>query len=226
MIKGIIFDADGTLLNSMQIWKEVGFRYLKSKNIEAKSGLADAVSSMSLTESSMYLKKEYQIKDSVEEITLGILDTVKNFYETDVTLKPGVADFLKEAYEQKIPMIVATANNRSLLEKTFARLGILKFFNRVLTCDELGLNKRNADIYLAAADIIKTSPDTTAVFEDVLHGIKSANSAGFTTIAVEDHSNLCEKDLLCNAADYYIKDFKSITINSIFPKKETHHTKE
>lgn len=218
MIKGFIFDADGTLLNSMQIWREAGIRYLKNKNIEAKSDLADTLYRMSLKESSVYLKQNYGLSDDTESVTNDILGIVEDFYKKEVTLKQGAAEFLEKARSLNIPMIVASANNRTLLENTFERLGICRFFKDILTCDELNINKRDAKIYLAAAEKIHTTPVETAVFEDVLFGIDSAKSAGFTTVAVEDLSNICDRELLRETADIYISDFTSIAPTDVCSK--------
>lgn len=207
MLKGVIFDADGTLLDSMPIWQELGQRYLAKYGIKAETGLSDILFPMSLEESSRYLKETYDLSNPAEIISAEILEMIRAFYINEVTLKAGVTDYLRYLYEQNIPMIVATSNDKSLLHHAFTRLQIDGYFQNILTCSELNTNKREPTIYLRAAQTIGTQPQETAVFEDVLYGIQAAKQAGFLTVAVEDSSNRLEKDQLSGTADYFIRDF-------------------
>lgn len=207
MLKGAIFDADGTLLDSMLIWRELGQRYLALHGIADKSGLADILYPMSLEESSVYLKQTYNLLDTPEKIAADTTAMLQDFYLNEVTLKPGSADYLHYLYKRNIPMIVATSSHRAYLQKAFERLRIRRYFRDILTCSDLGVSKREGGIYLSAARLIGTPPEYTAVFEDVLHGVLSAKNAGFITVAVEDSSAAQYKEDLYQTADYYIKDF-------------------
>ena len=207
MLKGAIFDADGTLLDSMPIWQELGQRYLAKYGVKAETGLSDILFPMSLEESSRYLKGTYGLSSSTENITAEILEMIRAFYINEVTLKAGVTDYLRYLYEQNIPMIVATSNDKAVLHRAFVRLQINSYFKDILTCSELNTNKREPTIYLRAAQMIGTQPQETAVFEDVLYGIQAAKQAGFLTVAVADSSDRLEKDQLSGTADYFIRDF-------------------
>lgn len=207
MLKGAIFDADGTLLDSMPIWQELGQRYLTIHGITAEQGLSDILYAMSLEESSCYLKETYGLPDSVERITGEILALIRSFYMDEVTLKEGVTDYLRYLHERNIPMIVATSNDKALLHSAFVRLRIDRYFQDILTCSELNTNKREPMIYLKAAQKMGAHPQKTAVFEDVLYGIQSAKNGGFITVAVDDLSNQSETEQLRRTADYFIRDF-------------------
>lgn len=214
-IKGAIFDADGTLLNSMQIWDELGERYLTDRGITPEAGLTEILYPMSLDESSQYLKEHYGLCDSVEKITADTVMMLRDFYLSEVTLKEGVYDFLQQLKKEKIPMIIATSNDKELLQKVFCRLNIAEFFSRILTCGELNVNKREPAIYLEAAKIMGTEPKNTAVFEDLYVGILSAKSAGFVTVAVKDDSNVNDCDMLFKTADHFISDFTDSCLKNI-----------
>lgn len=215
MIKGIIFDVDGTLLDSMQIWDELGTRYLKGKNIKAGTDLNKILFSMSFEEGCLYLKDQYNLPYSTEEIAEDIVEIMKNFYLYEVETKNGVKEFIEVMRKQNIPMIIATSSDKEIVKLAFDNLGITDFFVDIVTCTELNTNKRKPDIYLHCAQIIDTEPRETAVFEDVLHGIKSAKAAGFITVAVEDFSSVDERFEIKALADYYIKDFTKIDILKI-----------
>ncbi len=215
MLKGVIFDADGTLLDSMRVWRELGKRYLNRKGIAADGGLADILYPMSLEESSVYLKRRYGLTDSVERIIADTLAMIEEFYLTEVSLKQGVSSYLEELRKREIPMIIATAGNRDVLVRAFERLQIGNCFQGILTCSELGVSKREAAVYLSAAEKLGTKPEQTAVFEDVLHGVVSAKTAGFITVAVEDFSNEKDRQKMKGISDYCIRDFTDAVLKTI-----------
>ena len=212
MIKGIIFDVDGTLLDSMHIWSELGKRYLSSIGIDAKPGLAKILFPMSLDESSEYLKDEYNLQDSVEQITKDTIKILNDFYRYEATPKPGALAFIKKMQSRNIPMAIATSGDRRILNTALARLGVADCFVGILTCSELKTNKRVPTIYLRAAEILGTVPNETAVFEDVLHAIKSARSAGFVTVAIEDQFSQSDCNEIKRTANFYLRNFSDQTL--------------
>lgn len=215
MVKGIIFDADGTLVDSMWMWENMGERYLESKHIKPEEKLFDVLYCKSLAESGEYIKEKYNIGDSAEKITEDMLGLIEEFYRSEVELKSGIAEYLEAQSQKGIPMIVATSGDKDFLNAAFSRLGIDRYFQGILTCTELNTNKREPDIYLHASEILGTKPEETAVFEDILHGIQSAKSAGFVTVAVEDSFSRYLKEEMKETADYYIKDYYDSVLCSI-----------
>lgn len=207
MIKGAVFDADGTLLDSMHIWDELGERFLTLEGINPEPGLSNILYSMSLKESSAYIKQKYRLQQSESQITANILELIRSFYLHEVTLKSGVLSFLEFLRSHRIPMIVVTSNKRDILFGCFKRLGINGFFTDIVTCDDLNLSKREPTIYSEAANRLGFLPSECVVFEDVLYGISAAKSAGFLTVAVADFSNVSSQSELCAEANCFIKDF-------------------
>lgn len=207
MLKGAIFDADGTLLDSMSIWEQLGQRYLAISGMEAKPELSSILAPLTLEESSQYLKAAYRLSDSVQQITAALTGLLRSFYRDEVALKPGVAEYLRRLRAQQIPMIVASSGDKALLRTAFARLQIDGYFQDILTCSELQTNKREPTIYRRAVQVLGTAPQETAVFEDALYAIQSARRAGLITVAVADASNQAEAVRLRQTADYFIRDF-------------------
>ena len=215
MLTGAVFDVDGTLLDSMHIWRGLGERYLHRNGIAAEEGLADKLYPMSLEESSVYLRQRYRLTDSIEKILSDTVALIAEFYRDEVSLKPGVVSYLNELRQQGIPMAIATSGNREILAKALARLQIKDYFQHILTCSDYGVSKRESAIYVAAAEKLGSKPAQTLVFEDVLHGILSARSAGFVTVAIEDFSNERDRELIRNNSDYYIVDFTDPVLRTI-----------
>lgn len=215
MLKGIIFDVDGTLLNSMHIWNELGNRYLQTIGLEPEEGLASVLFPMSVEESSIYLKNRYKLSDPVDKIVKDTIALIDDFYHYEAVPKNGLLPYLDWVRSREIPMIIATSGDREVLNKALARLEIADFFSGILTCSELGTNKREAKIYLKAAEHMGTPPKGTAVFEDVLHGLQAAKSEGFITIGIEDSFSEQDRDQIIKTADYYIRDFTDPILKTI-----------
>ena len=205
LLQGAIFDADGTLLDSMHIWHELGARYLRSLHVEPEEDLARILYPMSLEQSSLYLQQHYNLKLSCEEIQAGFLEIIEGFYRNEVRLKLGVKDLLESLKRKNIPMVIATSGDRDLLQAALTRNGINEHFSEIFTCTELATNKHEPKIFLACADFLGLKPEVVAVFEDALFAIRTAKSAGFITIGVEDESNLYERDEIIHIADYYLE---------------------
>lgn len=208
MITGAIFDIDGTLLDSMRIWKELGKRYLSTLGIEAEAELADVLYPMSLEESSRYLHTRYSLSQSPDEIMKAVLQIIKDYYCLEVSLKPGIRAFLHALYTQGIPLTLATAGDKELSLSALKRLKIEKYFKGIFTCAELNTTKKEPYIYLKAAEHIGSNPHQTLVFEDAYHALCAAKQAGFVTVAVEDRSNKKHKKKLIEIADYYLKSLE------------------
>ncbi|MBO7208951.1 MAG: HAD family phosphatase [Clostridia bacterium] len=215
MIKGIIFDADGTLLDSMHIWEELGERYLADRNIIAEEGLGKTLYPMTLEQSSTYLKNKYSIKDSTEKIINDILSLLTDFYKKEVLLKEGVGVFLEKMKSKGVAMGIATSGDKELLVSALKRLNVYHCFSVILTCSQYDTSKNEPLIYLKTAQMLGTTANETVVFEDVLYGIKTAKDAGFVTVAVEDLSNIEDRQQLKECADYYIRDFNDKVLENI-----------
>ena len=207
MIRGAIFDADGTLLDSMGIWEDLGARYLRRQGREPRPGLSAILFPMTLEESSAYLREQYQLPQEEADIRQGILDTLADYYRQEVSLKPGVSAFLEQLQEKGIPMTIATTGDAELLEAALARLHVRQYFGRIFTCTELHTTKRQPDIYRAAAAWMSSAPEETLVFEDVLHALRTAAAAGFLTVAVEDAASAQDQEAIRQAAAIYLRDF-------------------
>ena len=203
-IEAIIFDADGVLLDSMHIWRELGARYLESLKIQPEKNLAAILYPMSLEQSSLYLRDKYNLPFTASEIKSGILQIIANFYNYEVALKPGVKKFLAS---HNIPKVIATSGDRDLLTVALIRNGINNFFAKIFTCSELNTDKHKPKIFIECAKFLKLEPAKIAVFEDSLFALKTAKSAGFIIAGVEDDSNLHKRAEIMKIADYYVENF-------------------
>ncbi|MBR6350268.1 MAG: HAD family phosphatase [Lachnospiraceae bacterium] len=207
MIKGAIFDIDGTLLDSLPIWRESTERFLESHGIKSDAELGKALKNMSLEEGSVYIKERYGLDESPEEVRHGILKVISDFYRYEAPLKPGAREFIEKMAERGIPMVLATTSDGESVTAAFKRLGLWDYFGRVFTSKELNTSKREPFIFLKSAEYIGTAPEETVVFEDSVFAIEAANEAGCTTIALWDLTNDRLTDEIKEKADFYMGKF-------------------
>lgn len=209
-VKGIIFDADGTLLDSMNIWTEIGKRFLFSKNITIEEGLAEEISTLSYEQGAAYYIEHFDPTATVQDIRDGVNALVKDFYFDEVVLKDSVKEFLDFLKKRSIKMCVATATDKFLIEKALERNGILPYFSDVLTCGEVGAGKDSAKIYEEALKLLKTKKSETLVFEDAHYAIVTAKNADFTVVAIEDDAEKKYKEKIKNLSDFYVTSYREL----------------
>lgn len=206
-IKCAVFDFDGTLFDSMYVWKDVATDFLRSRGKEPKSSMREDVKTLSLYQSACYLKREYDLQLSVDEIIVSINRMIELYYKNDVMPKNGVVDFLEKLKSAGISMCIATATDRYLIESALKRCGIQHYFQAIFTCGEVGHGKDEPDIFRKVMEYFKADRDTTIIFEDALHAIKTAKNDGFKVVGVFDKSEIKQAEIR-SIADCYINDFK------------------
>lgn len=211
MIKFAIFDLDGTLLDSSEMWHTLGSRYLNYIGKNPQAGLAEALNEISIPESARFLREQYDITYSTEEIARHLTHMTETYYADEVNLKDGAAKLLATLRAHCVHMSVATAGDERLGMKALERLGLSGFFAGAVSCSNYG-SKNSPDVFLAAADLIYALPEETIVFENSLHAIRTARKAGFATAAVADISESDRKGLI-RAADFYAENIGDFADN-------------
>lgn len=210
--KAAVFDVDGTLLDSMYVWREAGEKYLNRLNIEAEPMLADRLSAMGLEDAADYMRENYHLSESRDMIIAQVIQLVEEEYFYKIGLKAGVKEFLTLLKDNDIPMAVATSSDRRVIEAAFRRLGIFDCFGKIFTCSEVGAGKNKPDIYFRAAEYLGFDPEKIWVFEDALHAAQTAKHAGFFVTGIFDLSSLAQQEELIQTADIYIRDFKDFFV--------------
>ncbi len=206
-VSGAIFDVDGTILDSMEMWRTTGSRFLRKCGVTPPPDIDRLMFQITLEEGASLFGEKFGIEGTPEEIKARVLQMVRDDYRYRLNCKPGVVDVIRELYSAGIPLCVATATDRELILPAFERLGLLPFFREILTCSELGVSKRSPDIYLRAAERLGTPPEKTLVFEDVLHAVRSAASVGFPVVAIYDKNAEPEKETIRTIASLYLDSF-------------------
>lgn len=210
MNKGYIFDLDGTLLDSLEAWKDVGNTYLKSIGINGDPNLDSIMENMSLNEGAMYIKEHFSLKQSIEEIIQDVCYIVEERYAHDIMLNDGVKDFLEQCYQKGYQMCVLTASSSRLAKKALQRLEVLHYFQDVYSCQTIGLSKQNPQCYLETMKRFQTQVEQCIVVEDALYAIQTAKAAGLYVKAIQNKENQKDWQQICQLCDETYVSFKEM----------------
>lgn len=185
-----IFDVDGTILDSMEVWNTLASQYVQSLGKVPEKNLDEIVSDMSLEQSATYLKNHYKINKQEERIISEILNFISDFYEYEVNLMPGFKEFISH-YDSI--NVIGTSCDEELVKIALNRLGVLNYFEDIITCSKVNKSKDDSDFYLACAQALKQRPKDIVVFEDADYCIDVARKAGFKVVKIKDWRDLDEK---------------------------------
>lgn len=206
MLKGAIFDFDGTLFDTMFIWNTAGETYLRSIGIEPREDLRKVLKTMSLLQSATYIREKYAVELTLEEIMDGINRTVEDFYFYTVQPKECVITLLEQMKVKGIKMCIATATDRYQVEAALKRCGMESFFSEIFTCSDVGHGKDEPVIFRKAMEHLGTTKSDTVVFEDAYHAARTAKTDGFITVAVYDSHETKQAELR-SVSDCFIECF-------------------
>ena len=204
MIKGVIFDMDGVILDSMLIWEDLGARYLRACGLVPEPDLNKVLFSMSMEQGAEYLAAHYAVGVSSDELLSGLQEMLRNFYFEEVMAKEGARELLEYLAVHGVRITAATSSPREHVTRALARNGLLPFFEKLYTTSEMVTSKHAPDIYNAAAAFMGTQPSETAVFEDSLYALKTAKAAGYKAVGVFDAHGESDQDEMRRTADVYV----------------------
>ena len=220
VIKGAIFDIDGTLLDSMPVWENAGARYLATLGIKARSDLKERLDALSLPEGALYMQTEYKLSVTIEEILEGVNQVVKDFYFKEAVLKPGVCDLIQKLKKNQVRLMIATATDAEMAKAALVRNGVWKDFDGMITCEEAGAGKTSPKVFELAREHLQTKKEETWVFEDSLYAVKTASKAGFPVCSIYDAYSRDNTEEIQTFSDIYVKDFYEIESCQVFQRKK------
>ncbi len=212
-IDGIIFDLDGTLVDSMWIWPSIDDDFLAKYGLTGQEPdtFHEGMAGLSYTEVAQYFLDLFpSLPLNNEEIMDEWMEMAHDKYMTQVTPKKGVITFIRSMRDRGIRMGIATSNDLSLTMDTLGALGMAGLFDSVHSATEVAHGKPSPGIYLLVAEDLAVPPGRCLVFEDIPQGIQAGKNAGMRVCAVEDDFSAPQRDRKIEAADYYIQDFTDL----------------
>lgn len=209
-IKAVLFDLDGTLLDSMGIWQELDKEFVSRHHLKEPEGFYEKIEGMSFVEISHYYAEVFPQLSSPEEIRREWTEMIREHYRMRTPLKPGAREFLDHLKKEKIRMGIATSNEPELARTALQANGVLEYFDAVCSACDVACGKPAPDVYLKAASELGVQAGECLVFEDIPNGILAGKRAGMRVCAVEDVFSAASRKEKQELADHYIKDFFEI----------------
>ena len=209
-IDAVIFDVDGTIADSMWMWKQIDIEYLGRFGIELPKNLQKNIEGMSFHETAVYFKEHFQIPDDIEKMMSDWNEMAAHKYRYEIPLKKGVREFLNICKKKNIAMGIATSNSVELLNYFLKAHELHNYFEVVITGSDGLRGKPAPDMYLEAAKRLSVKPEKCLVFEDIMPGILAGKRAGMRVCAVDDIYSNDITDKKIEEADYFIKSFEDI----------------
>lgn len=209
-IKLIIFDLDGTLIDSTSLWFDVDKEFFENRGMEVPENYVKEIAHIGLRAAAVHTKNKYFPNEEIEDIlNEWNLLSLKGYEET-IPLKENAKKLLELLYNSGITLALATANSKSLYEPCIKRLDIEKYFSFVIDVNSCKEGKNSPEIYDKICHRFNVKKENTLVFEDSLTALITAYDAGYNVVAVYDVNST--KDLAKTAAKshYFIKNFKEI----------------
>lgn len=206
-IKGAIFDMDGTLVDSLFfwgfMWREVGKKYLGVDDFAPTEDVDKKVRTMIYNDAMAWVKELYNMPCEAEELIQFTLNGMEDFYKHEVKIKPGAVELLDFLKENGIKMCLASATEMKYIKIALEYLDLGKYFDVVLSCDDIGVGKDKPDIYNMSAAALGEKHSDLCVFEDSFVALETARTAGFHTVGIFDQYNF-EQERLKAASEIYL----------------------
>lgn len=206
----VIFDLDGTLVDSMWVWPKIDEVYLGRFGFEVPDTLEAEFEGMSFTETALYVKQRFNIEDSVEQIKADWNALAFKFYAKEVPLKESTLAFLDYIKTQDVKIGIATSNSHELVNAVLQAHGIRDRFEVIRTSCEVEKGKPYPYIYNKVAEELGVEPVRCLAFEDVPNGVLAAKRAGMTVCAIRDRQDEAMEEVLHKEAHYFVEDYKQV----------------
>ena len=208
--KGAIFDLDGTIIDSMDVWETIDIKFFEKRNITMPNDYIEKINSMSFEEVAKYTIERFNLNESVDSLIKEWNDMAIYVYSNNIKLKPNVKEYLVKLKKHDIKIGLATSSPKELYEPVLKNNKVYDYFDTFTSVDDVKRDKNYPDIYLYTAKKLGLYPNECIIFEDILIAINTAKESNFKAIGVYDKSSYNDLDKIKVKSDKFIYDFKEL----------------
>ncbi|MCD1147655.1 HAD-IA family hydrolase [Peptoniphilus sp. KCTC 25270] len=206
-MKAVAFDFDGTLIDSMGMWRNLGKNYLLNRGIPYTKEVEKNITAMSLAMAVDFLKEYFSFEEPTQEIYNEMASILHRGYSKELLLKDGAVEILEQFNNTDLQMVLATATNEDFVSPALKRFDLGKYFQWIQTCDNCGIQKGDVRFYHLLSEKLGVPCKEIYFFDDAPYALKAAQEAGLYTIGVKDQSN-------ANVWEE-VKKYSTITIDAL-----------
>ena len=210
-IKGVIFDLDGTLLDSMWYWDRFREEFLAERGKQLMPDFRDKYYIYSNAASAEMIVNDYGLSETTEQVISGMMDTAARFYRDRVQPKPFALEFMDDLKNAGVKMALATATEHMLVDIAVERFRLDRYLSDIVTCTDVNASKTEPAVYLRALKAVGSPVENTAVFEDALIAAGTAKRAGFYTVGIYDGTAAANEQAMRDLCDEYVYDFSQVS---------------
>ncbi|MGH2972668.1 MAG: HAD family hydrolase [Gaiellaceae bacterium] len=213
MIDAVVFDMDGVLIQSEEVWDAVRERFVREHGGRYDEEVQRAMMGMSSTEWSRYLHEHAAVPDRPDEINREVVRRMLAAYRDHLPLIPGAVEAVRRLAD-RFALGLASSSNRELIDTVLDVAGLAPFFAATVSSEEVAHGKPAPDVYLEAARRLGADPVQCAAIEDSHGGIRSAKSAGMRVIAVPNPTYPPDDEALA-LADVTVGSLDELTVGVV-----------
>ncbi len=203
----VIFDLDGTLLDSMWVWEKVEDEFLQQIGHTADHDLRRRLKVLNVRQSARLFQEHFQLQMAHHEIVDSITEIVHEKYQRLVEFKAGALEYLLALHQQGVKMCLATATERVNAQAVLEKFGAMEYFQFLFTGNEITTGKNDPEVFKECCRRLGAEPQEVTVFEDSLHAMEAAKKAGCRVVAVYDVSSKNDTEAIKALCDEYISSF-------------------
>jgi HAD superfamily hydrolase (TIGR01509 family) len=216
VIEAVIFDLDGVLLDSEQLWDQAREELARERGGRWHANAQRDMMGMSSPEWSRYMRDVIGLSGAPEEISREVVERLAKLYHEHLPVVPGAREAV-ERLAARWPLGLASSSNRELIDLALELLGVKHLFKATVSSEEVARGKPAPDVYLEAAQRLGVDPTHAAAIEDSENGIRAAKAAGMRVIAIPNR-HFPPPDEALAQADVVLDSLAELTPETIDPR--------